>query len=171
VASGKKLMQDVQASLAEFEPVELRDQVIKSWEAEPYVATPEDCAEVVRQQMPFHFARVDSEAYRAFMARPDETVYAPEVLAYTASQSYPLELESKLKRVNRPTLIITGSRDRACTPRSAQEIHAGIRDSELVVLTDAAHMSYLETPDAYFDAVRNFFARHPLAGTQQAASA
>jgi len=163
-ASGKKMMQDVQASLQEFEPVELRDQVIKSWEAEAYVATPEDCAEVIRMQMPFHFARVDSEAYRAFMARPDETVYAPEVLAYTASQQYPLELEPRLKRVSRPTLIITGSRDRACTPRSAQEMHAGIRGSELVVLADAAHMSYLEQPDAYFSAVRNFFARHPLAG-------
>ena len=162
-ASGKKLMRDVQASLQQFEPVELRDQVIRSWEAEPYVATPEDCAEVIRMQMPFHFARVDSEAYRTFLERPDETIYAPEVLAYTASQDYPLEFESRLKRVNRPTLIVSGLLDRACTPRAAEEMHAGIQGSELVILADAAHMSYLEQPDAYFSAVRNFFARHPLA--------
>jgi proline iminopeptidase len=162
-ASGKKMMRDVQASLQTFEPVELRDQVIRSWESEPYVATPEECAEVIRLQMPFHFAKVDSEAYRAFMERPDETIYAPEVLAYTASQDYPLEYESRLKRVNRPTLIVTGLLDRASTPRTAEEMHTGIQGSELVILADAAHMSYLEQPDAYFSALRNFFARHPLA--------
>lgn len=162
-ASGTKLMRDVNANLAAFEPVELRDQVTRSWAMEPTVKSQADCAELVWMQMAFHFASTESDAYRRYMALPDRTVYAPEVLAYTASHEYPFEYGDRLGQVSRPTLVISAEQDRACTPRAAREIADGISGSELVILDEAGHMSFVEQPDAYFAAVRKFFARHPVA--------
>jgi pimeloyl-ACP methyl ester carboxylesterase len=130
---------------------------------EASVKTQADCAEVLRLQMPFHFGTTESEAYRQYMALPDQTVYSPEVLAYTSSHDYPFEYEGRLAEVKRPALVISAESDRACTPQQARDIAAGIVGSQLVIIKDAGHMSYIEQPDAYFAAVTNFLARHPVA--------
>jgi proline iminopeptidase len=95
------------------------------------------------------------------MAAADRAIYAPEVLAYAASHEYALEYEDKLDDITRPTLVITGEHDRTCTPRAAREMHRGIAGSELVIVPDAGHMSFIEQPGIYFNAVRNFFAGRP----------
>src|SRR5215813_2446779 len=84
-ASFTKTMPEIQANLEAFEPVELREDVKRSWEMEPGVKTQEDFAKLMRLQMPFHFASVESEGYRRFVAAGDATVYSPEVLAYFSS--------------------------------------------------------------------------------------
>ena len=160
-ASFSKTGPEIQANLAAFEPVELREQVTRSWALEPEAKTAEDVDRLWKMQGPFHFAHTDTEAYRTYMAASEQTVYAPEVLAYVAEHEYPIEYEDRLHTVNRPTLIITGERDRTCTPRAAREMHAGIPGSELVILPGAAHMTFVEQPGMYFAAVRDFFARHP----------
>jgi len=161
-ASFKKTGAEVEANLASFEPVELREQVTQSWALEPQAKTQEDMAKLMSMQMPFHFASVESDAYRRYMSEADRAVYAPEVLAYVAQHEYEIEYEDQLGQVRRPTLIISGEFDRTCTPRAARDLHAGIPGSELVILPNAGHMSYIENPEGYFGAVRGFFQRHPL---------
>ena len=160
-ASFTKTGKEVEANLAAFEPEELREQVTQSWALEPDAKTNEDVDRLWQMQGPFHFAHSDTEAYRAYMAASNQTVYSPEVLAYFSANEYPIEYEDRLHTVNRPTLIITGEQDRTCTPRAAREMHAGIPSSELVILPDAGHMTFVEQPGMYFAAVRDFFARHP----------
>lgn len=161
-ASFKKTGAEVEANLASFEPVELREQVTQSWALEPQAKTQEDMAKLMSMQMPFHFASVESDAYRRYMSEADRAVYAPEVLAYVAQHEYEIEYEDQLGQVRRPTLIISGEFDRTCTPRAARDLRAGIPGSELVILPNAGHMSYIENPEGYFGAVRGFFQRHPL---------
>lgn len=161
-ASFAKTGKEVEANLAAFEPEELREQVTQSWALEPHAKTSEDVDRLWKMQAPFHFAHTDTEAYRAYMAASDQAVYSPEVLAYFSANEYPIEYESQLHTVNRPTLIITGDHDRTCTPRAARELHAGIPSSELVILPDAGHMTFVEQPGMYLAAVRDFFARHPV---------
>jgi proline iminopeptidase len=163
-ASFTKTAAEIQANLASFEPAALREQIARSWELEPQARTPEDVDRLWRMQAPFHFARTDTEAYRRYMAASDRTVYAPEVLAYFAAQDYPIEFEDRLGTIRRPVLVITGDTDRVCTPRAAREMHAGIPGSELVILPNAGHMSFVEQPGMYFAAVRDFFVRHPARG-------
>lgn len=160
-ASMSKSMPEIQANLASFEPVELRQQVTESWAQEPNVATAEECVELLRMQMPFHFASVDSDAYRRFTAE-DHTIYAPEVLAYTAARDYAMEYEEALGGIRRPVLILVGEHDRTTTPQAARRMHDAMPDSELVIIPEAGHMSYVEQPEAYFAAVRVFFGRHPV---------
>ena len=84
------------------------------------------------------------------------------VPAYFARNAYPIEYEDRLATIHRPTLVITGQHDRTCTPRAARDLHAGIPGSELVILPDAGHMTFVEQPGMYLGAVRDFFARHPV---------
>jgi proline iminopeptidase len=160
-ASFTKSLPEIQANLERFEPAELREDVQRSWAMEPAVRTQEDVADLMRLQMPFHFSSVESEGYRRYLAADDRSMYAPEVLAYFAEHEYPIEYEDRLHAITKPTLILVGEQDRTCTPRAARELHAGIPGSELVVIPDAGHQSYIEEPAMYFAAVRDFFVRHP----------
>ena len=160
-ASFTRTAPEVEANLAAFEPVELREQVTQSWALEPHAKTDEDVDRLWKMQAPFHFYRTDTDAYRRYMAASDQTIYSPAVLAYFAENSYPIEYEDRLPTIGKPTLLITGQYDRTCTPRAARDLHAGIPNSELVILPDAGHMTFVEQPGMYFAAVRDFFARHP----------
>jgi len=162
-ASFAKTGPEIEENLAGFEPIELREQVAESWALESRAETQEDVSRLMRMQMPFHFATTESEAYRRYMAEPERTIYAPEVLAYTAAHQYAIEYEDRLGQVRAPALVVTGERDRTCTPRASRELHAGIPGSELVIVPEAGHMTYIEQPDVYFAAVRGFFTRHPVA--------
>jgi len=159
-ASFTKTGAEVEANLAQFEPIALREQVTRSWAMEPTVTTQEQFAELMRLQMPFHFATVASDAYRRFMAA-DPTVYSPEVLAYFSANEYAMEYEDRLPGVAQPMLVVTGQYDRTCTPRAARDIAAHVPGAELVILPDAGHMTHVEQPGLYLAAVRDFFARHP----------
>ncbi len=165
-ASFTKSAKEIEDNLASFQPMELREQVTQSWALEPQAKTAEDVDRLWKMQAPFHFETTTSDAYRRYMAAADQTVYAPEVLAHFATQNYPIEFEEQLGAVKQPTLIITGASDRTCTPRAARDLHAGIAGSELVIVPQAGHMTFVEQPTIYFDAVRGFFARHRDVGSR-----
>lgn len=161
-ASFTKTGKEIEQNLASFEPVELREQVTQSWALEPRAKTSEDVDTLWRMQAPFHFATTESDAYRRFMAVSDTTIYSAEVLAYFSENNYAMEQEAALPTVRKPSLILAGAYDRTCTPRAARDMHATIPSSELVVFPNAGHMTYVEQPEMYFAAVRDFFARHPF---------
>jgi 3-oxoadipate enol-lactonase len=54
-----------------------------------------------------------------------------------------------------PTLVIVGSQDPATPPSAGEDIHKMIKGSKLVAI-DAAHLSNVEQPKAYTEAVLNF---------------
>jgi proline iminopeptidase len=162
-ASFTKTAPEIQANLASFEPVELREQVTQSWALEPTVRTQEDFARVMEMQMPFHFMSAESDAYRRYMAASSQTVYAPEVLAYFSEHEYPIEYEDQLATITKPAFVMTGEYDRTCTPRAAREMAAGIPSAELLIVPNAGHMTHVEQPDIVLPAIRSFFKRHPVA--------
>jgi proline iminopeptidase len=128
--------------------------IAKSWEDEKTVQTEAEFAALMQAQMPFHFAGAVPPDFGA------QTLYAPEVLRHAASTGYgDFDYPPHLERVSRPTLVLVGEHDRTTTPRAARVLHEGIGGSELVVIPDAGHMSYVEAPSAYMDAVRAFLRR------------
>ena len=155
-ASFTKTAPEIEQNLAAFEPVALREQVTQSWALEPHAKTQEDVARLMEMQMPFHFATTESDAYRRYMEVEAEgrAIYTPEVLAYFATNAYAIEYEDQLGKISKPTLVITGEQDRTCTPRASRDLHAGIPGSELVIVPDAGHMTFIEQPDIYFAALQ-----------------
>jgi len=103
--------------------------------------------------------RSDGDAYSRYM-QSDDTVYAPEVLAHFAANGYGnFEWLDHLRWISKPMLVVTGRGDRVCTVERSQEIHREVEGSELVIVEKAAHMTFVEQPKVYFDAVRKFFIR------------
>lgn len=66
------------------------------------------------------------------------------------------DLRDVLPRVDVPTLLLWGEGDQRSSLSIAHEMHARIPDSTLVVLPRAGHVSNLEVPAAFNDALRAF---------------
>jgi proline iminopeptidase len=147
--SSEKLLVDVQASLEAMG--EAGDPIAESWEQEKTVRTEAELQDLLRVQAPFHFAGEPPPGYF------DGTIGTPDVLRHFARVGYgDFDYAQTLGRVGKPTLVIVGEHDRVTTPRAARVLHEGIPGSELVVVPGVGHMSFVEAPAAYLDAVRTF---------------
>jgi 3-oxoadipate enol-lactonase len=71
-----------------------------------------------------------------------------------------LALTDRIGEIRIPTMVVVGREDPATTVEMAKGIHGRIVGSEMVVLDHAAHLSNLEQPDAFNEAVLGFLARH-----------
>jgi pimeloyl-ACP methyl ester carboxylesterase len=80
-------------------------------------------------------------ALRAMLDRPDSTDLLPTIEV--------------------PTLILVGDQDIMTPVADAERMHAGIRGSELVVLSGSGHLSNMETPYAFNAAVSAFLSGLP----------
>ena len=142
-------MADVEASLAAMG--EAGVPIAESWEQEKTVQSEEELMELLRVQMPFHFAGEPPPGFA------EDTIGSPEVLRHFASVGYgDFDYTSDLARVTAPTLVIVGELDRTTTTRAARVLHEGIPGSELVVVPGVGHMSFVEAPETYLGAVRSF---------------
>lgn len=70
-----------------------------------------------------------------------------------------LDLASSLSEIDVPTMIVVGEDDQATTVEMAEAIHSGVTGSELVILQQAAHLSNLDQPVAFNEAVLDFLSR------------
>jgi len=164
VSSGlpsSKHMARVEKQLARFEPVELREQVTASWEREAEVATEEDFAQLMKDQMPFHFADPRDPRIEEYHRRSAGAKYAPDVLrAFAAADYGSIEVQDRLGEIDHPVLVLAGRQDRTCAVEGSEAMARGIPDAELVVFERSAHMTFVEEPEAYVEAVDGFLRRH-----------
>jgi proline iminopeptidase len=147
--SSDALMAEVMAKLESLGPDGAA--IADSWEREKTVQTDDEVRELLEAQMPFHFHRPPPPGYYLDFAP------SPEVLRHFANAGYgDFDYRPNLARVAKPTLVIVGEYDQTTTPRAAGVLHAGISGSELEVIPDAGHMSFVEQPDEYLRTVRAF---------------
>jgi proline iminopeptidase len=129
--------------------------IAQSWEDEKTVETDAQFMQLLRDQLPFHFHRDPPPGYA------EQTVPSPEVLRHFAQTGYgDFDYGPELKDVDKPTLVIVGEYDSTTTPRAAHVLHEGVPGSELHIVPDAGHLSFVEQTDDYLSAVRGFLARN-----------
>lgn len=63
-----------------------------------------------------------------------------------------------LEKISVPTLIIVGAEDQITPPEEAEKMHRGIKDSQLVTIPAAGHLSPVEQPEKFNDALKAFAA-------------
>jgi pimeloyl-ACP methyl ester carboxylesterase len=61
-----------------------------------------------------------------------------------------------LAHISCPTLVIVGEQDALTPPSVAQEYASQITGAQLFVITNAGHLSNLEQPEAFLQAIRGF---------------
>jgi proline iminopeptidase len=157
-----RYLEKVFANLESFEPVELRQQVIDSWEQEKYLETEEEAAASMHDQWPFQFKDPRDPRIPEFEERTKGGRPSPEITRYfAADEGYGgIEVEDRLGEVTQPVLVIGGRYERTCVIEGSEAIAAGIPGAELVILENSAHMTYVEENEAYCGAVRGFLAAH-----------
>lgn len=69
-----------------------------------------------------------------------------------------VEYVDKLPQIKVPTLIIVGDHDES-DPAMSEEMHAKIAGSKLVILPKSGHMTFVDQPGLFLEAVRDFVAR------------
>jgi 3-oxoadipate enol-lactonase len=65
-----------------------------------------------------------------------------------------------LASIRVPTLVVVGADDVLTPPAAAQTLANGIRGARVQIIADAGHLSNLEQPQAFNDAVRVFLPAH-----------
>jgi proline-specific peptidase len=156
-----KYLEQVGKNLAAFEPVELRQQVTASWEREKSAQTQEDCASLMRDQLPFHFGNPLDPRIAEYETRTADTVYSPHVLRHFANQNYGMiEVEDRLAQITQPLMVLAGRLDRTCTAEGAKAIAKGAPHAELVIFEHSGHMTFVEENARYVQVVREWLGRH-----------
>lgn len=100
-------------------------------------------------------------------ARPEVTEKVAEMIRTTPVPGYvgcaraieALDIAYTHAAIKAPTLVIVGADDPSTTVAMAEEIHRGIKGSKLHVIKSAAHLSNVEQPEAFNDALLGFLNR------------
>jgi proline iminopeptidase len=65
------------------------------------------------------------------------------------------DIRARLPEIHVPTLVTVGKYDEV-TPKIAETIHNGIRDSKLIVFENSAHLAMWEERELFLRTVRDF---------------
>ncbi len=89
------------------------------------------------------------------------TRFYPKVhsMVWRDMQRNRFDLSGKMKRFNKPVLIIQGDND-VIDPKVGRASHAIFPNSKLVILKDCAHFGWLESPEVYFGQILTFLSGH-----------
>ena len=71
-----------------------------------------------------------------------------------------IDLTDRLQEIDCPVQVIVGEQDLGTPVSMARAIHEAIPGSELVIIPQASHLSNLEQPAAFNDALLEFLQRH-----------
>ncbi len=165
VASGSvpstRFFDGIARELETFEPESLRAQVAASWEREASVQTEQEVAELMHDQMPFHFADPLDPRMEDYHRQTAAARYAPAVLRNASLEGggLTIEVEDALARVPQPLLACTGRHDRVCPPRASERVAELAPKGELHVFESAGHMTYVEANAEYLQVVGDFLDR------------
>ena len=131
------------------------------------LATDQGPAALIEQMLPKMLAPVTTDT------RPDVVQWVRDtagrqradglVVAFKALRDRP-DARPGLSHISFPTLVVVGEQDAITPPDKAHELAGGIPNARLVTIPDAGHLSNLENPVAFTNAVREFLDALPTDG-------
>jgi proline iminopeptidase len=111
-----------------------------------------------------HLCRVDpypphlQEAMDHMAAPVYNTMWGPNEFTCTGNLME-WERRDRLGEIDVPTLILCGRYDEV-VPECSETMHAGIRDSELLIFEESSHSAHFEEPEKFFAVLRDFLDRN-----------
>ena len=120
-------------------------------------ADAEELGQLVAREMPFYFFRY-GDRERAWVDTIMVERCNPSALRlFNQTEFLHMDLRPELASIQAKTLVITGEHDFICPPPAAREMHDHIADSQLVVVPEAGHMTFVEQPERFVAAIRDAF--------------
>jgi pimeloyl-ACP methyl ester carboxylesterase len=108
----------------------------------------------MRTILPFFFTSIDS-------LERNRDVFGNLTLSFDAQRGVGLsdqssvDLETFLPVMKIPTLVIVGHDDFICPPSASEYLHREITCSKLLILENAGHFPWLETPERFFGGIQS----------------
>jgi pimeloyl-ACP methyl ester carboxylesterase len=68
-----------------------------------------------------------------------------------------------LHRIDRPTLLLWGAKDRIVTPAYGENLRRALPDARLEIIENAGHFPHWEQPDAFVRSLAAFVDEGPIA--------
>jgi pimeloyl-ACP methyl ester carboxylesterase len=106
-----------------------------------------------RRMVPGYFADYWRNEDELAPLRAEATLHADPL---RGEDPAPFDARAELGAIEVRTLVVAGRHDPICPPRWAQQLHAGIRGSRLVVFEDSGHFPHVEEPREFARAVAGF---------------
>jgi len=112
-----------------------------------------ELARIVAQEMPLYFHSYDEQAARWVQMIGSHPCNADALRYFNEVEFLSIDLRAELKRITARTIIVSGESDFICPPEAGRELQDGIVDSKLVLIPRSGHMTYVEQPEAFYEAV------------------
>jgi 3-oxoadipate enol-lactonase len=102
--------------------------------------------------------------------RPELATHVREIIEANSADAIAGALEAMMGRpdsrpqlagMSVPALVLCGEEDGLTPPADSDALHAGIKGSRLVMLPGAGHLSNIEAPAAFSDALNTFLGQLP----------
>jgi proline iminopeptidase len=90
-----------------------------------------------------------------------KTMWGPNEFTLTGTLAS-WDRSDRLSEIDTPTLIVCGRYDEVI-PECSETLHAGIRDSRLVIFENSSHLCHMEEPEKFFPLMTGFLKDHPIA--------
>lgn len=103
--------------------------------------------------LPLYFKRYDPEIAQGSLSN---CIFSVEGMP-TDAGAY--DVRSRLGEIDVPTLVLTGRDDFITPPSQSDIIYKSIRQAELTILEESGHFPWLEEPNLFFSAIRDWIKR------------
>ena len=149
---------DIDAALARFRDqpwfADAHDAITREWAGD--YETAEDMGELWLREMPLYFYEWGPQYEHLRQRRVGLPVRLEPLRQFNAGEAGTMDLRPDLGRVTAPALVLGGRYDFITNPRMAADIARHIPNAHLIVFEHSGHMPYIEEPDAWRTAIRNF---------------
>jgi proline iminopeptidase len=131
------------------------------WFADAMAAADEEDKATTDDESTKLFHRFAPLMFAEWTSGERELVNSVHAYAPQAGTSKPLDARADLPKLHVPALVIVGRHDAIASVRFADELHAALPGSRLVVLEHSGHMGHVEEPDAFARAIGDFLSALP----------
>lgn len=150
-AMNSKWQTSSQDAVKKMNDMELQEQL------KAYANNPSDntIRELAITYAPIYFPELDKNSAREIMKNFN---YRNDTISFTAENVYPsMNLLPQLKKINIPSLIISGSRD-VVVPQACQEdLSKNLKNSSLVSIKDAGHFPFISKNTDFTNATKSWW--------------
>ncbi|HEX2549393.1 MAG TPA: alpha/beta hydrolase [Gammaproteobacteria bacterium] len=98
-----------------------------------------------------------SEDKKLFIKNIVESEAATSIASALRGMGLRVDTSDVLAHSTSPILIITGDQDAAINPEQSRRMHSLAKNSQFIIIKNAGHLSNLEQPDKWNEAVVNMF--------------
>ena len=112
-----------------------------------------ELARILARELPLYFHHFDDRARAWIEASAEDPCNGDALRYFNEAEFQSIDLRRELPRITAKTVIVSGADDFICPPEAGREMLELIAGSSIAVIAEAGHMTFVEQPEAFYEAV------------------